>query len=354
MSERPVIPMGQGSGPSERKPTSLPFTNTPRLSQAPLLAKSSNKIWIFSTRLVSVLRKSPSFAISILTLLLLVLIPILVSLNASSPSTNETTVSSIPGKLAPPLMTPPSSLNDVVVTSIVSIVVYDGGKPCAGGSGSVVGNGSLVLTNNHVVQSDKRCTIDEIRVQTVADPAQLPRDNFKGTVIAVDIEADLAILSLEPMTRNPPTLRPLELSTNQSIGDDITVLGFPAVAGDSVTISKGIISGYLSIEGLQWMKTDAALSGGNSGGAALDSLFRLVAVPSQFSQSLDGNITDCRVSADTNGDGVIDDDDSCVGVGGTFTLMATTETILRFALENGINLTGFGTIDDDVGTRENS
>jgi hypothetical protein len=107
-----------------------------------------------------------------------------------------------------------------------------------------------------------------------------------------------------------------------------------------VTISKGIVSGYVSIEGLQWMKTDAALSGGNSGGAALDSSFRLVAVPSRFSQSQDGNVTDCRVSADTNGDGVIDDDDSCVGVGGTFTLMVTIDTILSFALESGVDLAG--------------
>jgi hypothetical protein len=142
------------------------------------------------------------------------------------------------------------------------------------------------------------------------------------------------------MIKNPPVLKPLAMAVNPSIGDDVTALGFPSVGGDSVTISKGIVSGYVSIEGLQWMKTDAALSGGNSGGAALDSSFRLVAVPSRFSQSQDGNVTDCRVSADTNGDGVIDDDDSCVGVGGTFTLMVTIDTILSFALESGVDLAG--------------
>lgn len=350
MSDRPVIRMDKNSGASA---TQSPPMSTTTNAQLPLVfapVVKTKRIMGLFTRIMRVPKKFPALSAGIFVLLLLVLLPLLISIGASPENTNVAVPSTIRSSVTPSSITPPNSLNDVVIHSIVSVVVYENGQPCAGGSGSVVGDGYLVLTNHHVIESDERCTVDEIRIQTVADPAKLPKDSFKGKVIAVDSEADLALLSLEPMINNPPVLKPLGIAMNQSIGDDITVLGFPAVAGDSVTISKGIISGYVSIEGLEWMKTDAALSGGNSGGAALDSLFRLVAVPSQFSSSPDGNITDCRVSSDTNGDGVIDDDDICVGVGGTFTLMATTDTILRFARENGVDLAGYDYLNTSVET----
>lgn len=339
MSDRPVIRMGKNSGSSATQSPPISTTNA-RLPLVSSSVKNTKRIMGLLTRIMRVPKKFPALSAGIFTLLLLVLLPLLISLGARPENNSEVVPSSTPKAVTPPSITPPSSLNDVIIQSIVSVVVYDNGKPCAGGSGSVVGDGYLVLTNHHVIKSDERCTVDEIRIQTVTDPARLPKDSFRGKVIAVDSKADLALLSLEPMTKNPPVLKPLEIEVNQSIGDDITVLGFPAVAGDSVTISKGIISGYISIDGQKWMKTDAALSGGNSGGAALDSLFRLVAVPSHFSRSQDGSITDCRVSVDTNGDGVVDNQDSCVGVGGTFTLMATGATILGFARGNGVDLAG--------------
>jgi len=340
MSDRPVIRMGKNSGSSTtQSPPISANTNT----QLPLVSspvKKTKRIMGLLTRIMRVPKKFPALSAGIFGLLLLVLLPLLISISASPENTNVVVSTTIRIGVTPSSITPPSSLNDVIIHSIVSVVVYENGEPCSSGSGSVVGDGNLVLTNHHVIESDERCNIDEIRIQTVSDPAEFPKDSFIGKVIAMDSEADLALLSLEPMIKNPPVLKPLAIAVNPSIGDDVTALGFPSVGGDSVTISKGIVSGYVSIEGLQWMKTDAALSGGNSGGAALDSSFRLVAVPSRFSQSQDGNVTDCRVSADTNGDGVIDDDDSCVGVGGTFTLMVTIDTILSFALESGVDLAG--------------
>jgi S1-C subfamily serine protease len=230
------------------------------------------------------------------------------------------------------------TINDLIVHSIVSIVVYENGEPCAIGSGSVVGDSNHVLTNNHVIASDKECTVDEIRVQTVANSSDVPTDSFIGKVEAQDETIDLAILSLTPMKKSVPVLRPLHLSVANSVGQNLIVVGFPVVGGDSVTVSQGIISGFVTEEGVQWLKTDAALSGGNSGGAALDSNNNLIGIPTMYSQTADGSVTDCRHSADTNDDGIVDGNDTCVGIGGTFTLMATSETAIRFARSIGLDL----------------
>ena len=230
------------------------------------------------------------------------------------------------------------TINDLIVHSIVSIIVYENGKPCSGGSGSVVGDGLHILTNHHVVTSDEDCTIDEIRVQTVKNSGDLPQDSFIGTVLASDEDMDLALLTIKPIDNDAPVLRPLELATTNTVGQDIVVVGFPAIGGDSVTVSKGIISGFTFEYGVQWIKTDAAISGGNSGGAALDSKNRLIGVPTMLSQSSDGRGTDCRQAADTNGDGVVDEKDTCVGVGGSFALMATSATAIKFAKAQGLNI----------------
>jgi S1-C subfamily serine protease len=258
----------------------------------------------------------------------------------NSSSSNSTQTTNVPKGSEQPAPKADGTINDLIVHSIVSIIVYENGEPCSGGSGSVVGDGTHVLTNDHVVSSDEDCTIDEIRIQTVENSGQLPTDSYIGKVLISDEDIDLAILSLTPMNDSAPRLRPLELTTTNTVGQDIVVVGFPAIGGDSVTVSKGIISGFAFEYGVEWIKTDAAISGGNSGGAALDSKNRLIGVPTMLSQTSDGRGTDCRKAADTNGDGVVDDKDTCVGVGGSFSLMATSKTAIAFAKKIGLNLDG--------------
>lgn len=52
----------------------------------------------------------------------------------------------------------------------------------------------------------------------------------------------------------------------------------PAWGGDTVTFTKGSVSGFLSAEG--WIKTDAEINAGNSGGAAINRDGQLVGIPS--------------------------------------------------------------------------
>ena len=73
-----------------------------------------------------------------------------------------------------------------------------------------------------------------------------------------------------------------------SPGDGLRIIGFPASGGGeegSITIDRGIVSGFLDDDrlhtGRAWIKTDATVSPGNSGGLAVDNRGRLVGIPSR-------------------------------------------------------------------------
>lgn len=334
MGDRPVIPMsGQPAGSQPKN-----------VDKSQLLSTQKTRGVSFRIRLQSfrrIVRSKPTvwwpvILIGVLFVAGIAMGGINSSKNAPSSSVPQ---ASTPASGAPKVE---GVINDLIVHSIVSIVVYDNGEACAGGSGSVVGDANHVLTNSHVVTSDKDCTVDEIRVQTVKNSGDLPVDSFIGKVLISEEDIDLAILSIKPISKGAPVLRPLELTRTNVVGQDIVVIGFPAIGGDSVTVSKGIISGFAFQYGVQWIKTDAAISGGNSGGAALDLNNRLIGIPTMFSQTSDGRFTDCRKVEDTNGDGTVDEKDTCVGVGGSFSLMATSDTAIKFAKKIGLDLTKIG------------
>ena len=342
MGDRPVIPMsGQSSGshpnvvgnspqlPSQ-KTRGMRFGNGLRSFRR--LVKTNPTVWW------------PIILVGVLLVVGIAMGGIGAPKNAPSRTADRGTA---PASGAPKVGGP---INDLIVHSIVSIIVYENGKPCSGGSGTVVGDANHILTNSHVISSDKDCTIDEIRVQTVENSGDLPVDSFIAKVLISDEDIDLAILSLKPIAKGAPILRPLELTRTNVVGQDIVVVGFPAIGGDSVTVSKGIISGFAFEFGVQWIKTDAAISGGNSGGAALDLNNRLIGIPTMLSQTSDGRGTDCRKAADTNGDGTVDEKDTCVGVGGSFALMATSDTAIKFAKKIGLDLSKVGPISTSTTT----
>lgn len=128
------------------------------------------------------------------------------------------------------------------------------------GSGVIILESGVILTNLHVVQSARRLSV------TFADG--LESDVF---VIGTRPENDLAVLQAKTLPDDivAATLR----STNDlSPGDRVVAVGFPFGIGPSV--SAGVISGlgreYRSPEGRRLLSNliqfDAAVNPGNSGG----------------------------------------------------------------------------------------
>ena len=61
--------------------------------------------------------------------------------------------------------------------------------------------------------------------------------------------------------------------------DEIVIIGFPEKGGATVTISEGVIEGK-DILG-NWIKTDARVIHGNSGGAAVNAEGKLIGIPTK-------------------------------------------------------------------------
>ena len=75
-------------------------------------------------------------------------------------------------------------------------------------------------------------------------------------------------------------------ATAVSIGDSLHFVGYPGIGGTgsraSITYTLGVVAGFQQTSYGYEIKTDGEINSGSSGGAALDSSFRLVGVPTSI------------------------------------------------------------------------
>lgn len=131
------------------------------------------------------------------------------------------------------------------------------------GSGVLISNDGKVLTAAHVVQ-----TADAALVEFADGQDSIAR------VIASDVRSDVALLQLQ---QPPKGITPASLgdSDKVEVGDQIFVIGAPY--GISQTLTAGHLSGrrHVDKEGeaqksIEFLQTDAAVNGGNSGSPMFD------------------------------------------------------------------------------------
>jgi S1-C subfamily serine protease len=160
------------------------------------------------------------------------------------------------------------------------LVRLGGGELRRRGSAVVVGAERVVITNAHVVlQDNKPEPYAEILLRLGS-----PNREYELELVALDAELDLAALRVRAAPGVPDPVQQLhsielaELASLQLL-DDLYVIGFPEMGGDSVTINAGVVEGFDKARG--WIRTDARLIHGNSGGAAVDNDGRLVGIPTR-------------------------------------------------------------------------
>jgi S1-C subfamily serine protease len=195
------------------------------------------------------------------------------------------------------------------------------------GSGSIISSDGLILTNAHVVLPDKFFPVDAILVSMTNQPDQLPIDAYYAEVLQADWLLDVAVLRihedlngnvLDRGQLNLPFV-PLGDSSEVNLGDSLLIMGYPGIGGGTITLTRGEVSGFTADESYgdrAFIKTSGTIAGGNSGGLVADQFGRLVAIPTQLGYGGEDQYVDCRVIADTNRDGVIDNNDDCVPTGG--------------------------------------
>ena len=137
------------------------------------------------------------------------------------------------------------------------------------GSGVIVSEDGIILTNNHVIQD-----AEDIKVV-------LPDEReFEGEVIGADPQSDLAVVQLKGNVKN---LQPLSFGDSDALRLGETVLAIGSPFGLSHTVTMGIISakgrsriGLADYE--NFIQTDAAINPGNSGGALINLQGELVGI----------------------------------------------------------------------------
>lgn len=198
--------------------------------------------------------------------------------------------------LALPTIRAPSDGFDRALLSTVEILSSNGT-----GSGTLVSPDGLVLTNYHVVEDDSGDVLGkgQLVIGLCLDPKLPTVETFRGSVELADRDLDLALVRIESGLYGQPLPAGyrfpfLELGKPGTlrIGDPIAVLGFPSVGGlgsrASITLTRGVLSGFDTTAQGVLFKTDAGIGSGNSGGAALDGAFRLIGVPTGSVEDTEG------------------------------------------------------------------
>ena len=132
-------------------------------------------------------------------------------------------------------------------------------KSSALGSGFIIDEKGIVVTNNHVIQD-----AEDIIVRVNGD------EEYKAKVIGADPLSDIAVLQLETGDKFTPVA--FGDSDKARIGDWVIAIGNPFGLGGTVT--SGIISARNRSIGLSryedYIQTDASINSGNSGGPLFD------------------------------------------------------------------------------------
>ena len=139
------------------------------------------------------------------------------------------------------------------------------------GSGIIIGKNDanlMILTNNHVVDE-----ASELSVQFINEKS------YDAKVIGISERKDIAVIAVPIKNINTETLEAIKVATmgdsNQlKVGNGIIAIGNALGYGQSVT--TGVVSALnreISVDGNSYkmIQIDAAINGGNSGGALLNS-----------------------------------------------------------------------------------
>lgn len=135
------------------------------------------------------------------------------------------------------------------------------------GSGFIIDESGLIMTNNHVINGGGTITV------TLDDGAV-----YDAKVVGRDLVRDLAVIQIE--VTGLPSLNFGEVGRLET-ASDVLVVGYP-LNSDVLTITRGLVSAIKtdSSRNVLFLQTDSAINPGNSGGPLLNLQGEVVGVVS--------------------------------------------------------------------------
>jgi S1-C subfamily serine protease len=155
------------------------------------------------------------------------------------------------------------------------------------GSASVVDSKGLLVSNNHVVMDEQGQQADAFAICVTTSREMRPDCRYTAHVLARDEIKDVSVLRIDSVDVFGQTVdfakfstldiaEESELPANQA---SVTAIGYPWIGADTVSETTGVVSGTIEYNGATYIKSDAIIAGGNSGGALVDVNGQLVGIP---------------------------------------------------------------------------
>ncbi len=149
------------------------------------------------------------------------------------------------------------------------------------GSGFIVSEKGLIITNNHVIENASKITVRFKDQKT-----------RKAKVVGRDPQTDIALLEVETKPGDTFTMVKLGDSEKLRVGDWVMAIGNPF--GLSHTVTAGIVSAKARVIGSSrfdnFIQTDASINPGNSGGPLFDLNGNVVGINTAIFSRGGGNI----------------------------------------------------------------
>jgi S1-C subfamily serine protease len=171
------------------------------------------------------------------------------------------------------------------------------------GSGTIVNKDGYILTNFHCVGENGSLYNSEgyVAIAITDDikkniqPQYLAQyrsgvENLDLAVIKIVSDLNWNVVSASDLNLSPAIISD---SDKVELGDAINILGYPGVGGETITYTAGHVSGFVDEDGdseIDWIKTDAVVNHGNSGGTAINDNGEMIGVPTAKIVGLDNDI----------------------------------------------------------------
>lgn len=179
----------------------------------------------------------------------------------------------------------------VNISPVVQLVSYKGffGKYFSmygWGSASVIDKNGHIISNNHVVDDGTGKLATVFNVCVTKKEKERPTCDYTASLIAREEQMDVSLLQIDPkdIYGNPVNYAAfktidIDYAYIPKTQDEAVLIGYPWIGADTITETKGIVSGLAEVNGFQYIKTDATIAGGNSGGAMVNKEGKLIGIP---------------------------------------------------------------------------
>ena len=248
-----------------------------------------------------------------------------------------------------------------VMEGVVQVVALRQGflggmSPAWTGSGTIVAPSGIILTNCHVANPRAMGMpappADRLAIAITERSDVPPVLTYFAEIVAQSPQVDLAVLRIVGRVDGKRASKlklpfvPVGDSDALELGDTVAILGYPGIGGETVTFTSGSVAGFTKQSGVSarraWVKTDATIAGGNSGGTAVNSEGNLVGIPTQAAAGTGITPVDARPVVDTTGDGRVDHRDTPMTVGGFINGLRPVNLAKPLLQKAGLRVTGRG------------